>query len=470
MKKEIKLESLNAIFNPSSIAIIGVSDESSKLGYQALKAMILGGFKKPLYPIHKSLSRVMGLKIFSSLEDVPCNVDLAVIAVSASNVLPIIEDCVIHGVRGAVIFASGFKEKDETGLLWQSEIATIANKANLGIIGPNTAGIINTYSNLNATFFAGLPLKRGNMSYISQSGGVSQLIVNQVIDMNLGFSKIVGVGNRCNMDFVDILEYLRLDPETKAIGIFIEGIDNPRQLISVARDTVKEKPIVAYKAARTRSGPRVAYSHTGSLAGTYHLYKAAFKSVKISEVNSVGELVDTVYALSTMKFKPKGNRILIITHTSGPSIIALDTLEENDMPLASLKDSIIQKIFSLMPSGAPLSHNPLDMTGAAWADPYMYNKILGIAATDESVDAILLLYTSQYDIFVEGQWQKAAAKCLSYEKIVVVCLAYPYTKFAEAKKGLDQIGVPTFPTPERAAKALVNILKYGQVKSFRKGS
>lgn len=462
MKPERKFENLNSIFNPGSVAVIGASNDPSKLGHQALKALTLGKFERPIYPIHKTYDRVMGLKAYQSLKDLPSPVDLVIVAVNASNVLSVIEECTVYNVKGAVVFASGFKEKDEKGMLWQKEMAALADRSDLAIIGPNTAGIINTYSNLNATFLAGIPLKRGNMSFISQSGGVSQIITNQIIDMDLGFSKLIGVGNRCNIEFADVLEYLKRDPQTSAVGIFIEGIDNPLQLISAAKDTVKEKPVVIYKSARTRSGPKTAYSHTGSLAGAYHLYQVAFRSAGVCEVNSVQELVDTVYGLSILKFRPKGYRALIITHTSGPSIIALDVLEENGITLASLKDLTIKKIFELMPSGAPPSPNPLDMTGAAWADPELYAKILTIAAEEENVDAILLIYTAQYESFTVGRWREIAEHCMNRGKIIVLCLVYPSERFADAKKGMEEIGAPTLPTPDRAAKTLVNILKFGR--------
>lgn len=302
-------------------------------------------------------------------------------------------------------------------------------------------------------------VEKGKISLISQSGGFCHLIAPLSLKDGGGFSKIIGLGNRCNVDFADILEYLEEDPETKVISLFIEGVGNARGLFEVASRVAKKKPIVVYKAGRFRTSDEASRSHTGSLAGKYDLYLAAFKQAYVITVNSSEELLDTAKAFSLCPF-PMGNKIAVLSAQAGLGIIACDLCEQNALEMAVLSDKTIQRIKDLLP---PLSirTNPVDM-GPAWYNWETCKKVFETVSIDKNVDALVVLaaYASANEPIIREVAE--TLKTIARQKPVVACFPSPRDIWLKEKKELESAGVPVYPTPERASKALANLVKYAE--------
>lgn len=448
----------NSIFYPRSVAVIGASADFNRLGYHCLSSLVMGRFPGKIYPIHPSLSEIMGFEAYPSVKVVPGEIDLAIIAVRSSLVPALLVECADKAVKGVVLITAGFKEsEDKAGAKLQDEAAAVANRSNIKIIGPNTFGFVNLHANLNASFTPEFSLTpNGGISLVSQSGGFCHLMAPLAMEEHVGMSKIIGIGNRCNVDFADILEYLADDPDTRVIMIYVEGIDNARRLLEVARGVTKKKPIVGFKAGRFSSGDKAAYSHTGSLAGKYELYTAAFKQAGILVAQSSTELMDIAKALALCPL-PKGNRVAVLSGQAGPGMIMSDICEENGLVLADFSPQTARHLDRLL---APLAmrSNPVDM-GPAWYDNQTIKKVIDLTLMDENIDAVLLYaaYASANRFLLNEI--NSLLKSPTYGKPIVSCFPSPTGIWADEKEELLQSGVVLYPTPERAAKAMVALVK-----------
>lgn len=456
-----RLEEFRPLFYPETVAVVGASKNPKKLGYHCLTSLVKGGFKGKIYPINPNLTQVHGFKAYSSVKAVPDEVDLAIIVVPNLLVPSIMKECAEKGVKGIVLITAGFKEaEDDLGSKLQNQVAAIANESKMKVVGPNTFGMTNLHADLNASFTPEFSLvKRGSISLISQSGGLCHLIAPLSLKEGGGFSKIIGLGNRCNLDFADMLEYLEEDPETKVIAMFIEGVDDARRLFEVASRVAKKKPIVAYKAGRFQASDEAARSHTGTLAGRYDLYMAAFKQAGVITVNSTEELLDAAKALSLCPL-PKGNRVAVLSAQAGLSMIASDVCEEKGLVMAVFAEKTIERIKELLP---PLSirTNPVDM-GPAWYDWEVCREVIQAASTDENVDALVVLaaYASANEPLVQEIAGLLGAS--ARQKPVLACFPSPRDIWLKEKRELESAGVPVYPTPERASRALASVVKYAE--------
>jgi len=452
----------NPIFYPNSVAVIGASPDFKRLGYHCMSSLIMSQFKGKIYPIHPSLPEISGLNAYPSIKAVPDKVDLAIIVVRISLVPSILNECIEKGVKGIILITAGFKEiNDKAGAELQDEVAAIANQANIKIIGPNTFGIVNLHANLDATFTPEFSLtQRGDISLVSQSGGFCHLMAPLAMVEHVGFSKIIGIGNRCNVDFADILDYLADDGDTKVIMMFVEGTDDARRLFEVAQNVTRKKPIVALKVGRFRSKDKAAYSHTGSLAGKHQIYTAAFEQAGIIMVDSSIELLDVAKALALCPL-PGGNRVAVLSGQAGPAIIASDICEQHGLILADFSAKTTEQVEKLLP---PLSirSNPIDM-GPAWYDWETIRKVIEVTLADENIDSIVL-YTA-YASANRPLLKEIAGllKSPAYGKPIISCFPSPTGVWVEEKRELEDSGVVLYPTPERAAKALVGLVKRSQI-------
>jgi acyl-CoA synthetase (NDP forming) len=455
------LEEYKPMFYPATIAVIGASKNQRKLGYHCLTSLVKSGFKGKIYPVNPNLSEVYGFKVYPSVRDIPDKVDLAVIVVPRHIVPSLIKECAEKSVKGIILITAGFKEaEDDVGAKLQKEIAALASKFKIKVIGPNTFGIVNLHMDLDASFTPEFSLmEKGNISLISQSGGFCHLIASLSLKEGGGFSKIIGLGNRCNVDFADMLEYLGEDPETKVIAMFIEGVDDARRLFEVTSYVARKKPIVAYKAGRFKTSDEASRSHTGSLAGRYDLYVAAFKQSCVITVNSSEEMLDVAKAFSMCPL-PEGKRVAVLSAQAGLGMTTCDFCEENGLEIAVFTEKTIQRIKELLP---PLSMrtNPVDM-GPAWYNWETSRKVIETVSIDKNVDALLLLaaYASANEPLVREVAEPL--KALARQKPVVTCFPAPRGIWLKEKKELESAGVPVYPTPERASKALAKLVEYAE--------
>ena len=391
-----KNESLDRLFNPDSIAVIGASDKLNRLG--ALTLQSLKSCESRIYPVNPRLSKIDDLKCYSSITEIPDSVDLALICVSGARVSAALLECAEAKIRSAIIFAAGYKETGLQGQQEQDRIKEIANEARIAVIGPNCLGAGNIHRNLNATFFPHpIELKKGNVSFVSQSGGVTGLMLYNAVDVSLGVAKFVSVGNRVNIDFHDLLRYFREDPETENICLFVEGTESARLMQEEMARTTTEKPVLAYKVGSTPAARDAAFSHTGSLAGKAELYSAAFKQARGLEVFSIMEMIDTAKILSIIPSPPKGNRVAILTHTLGIALIAAQTLEEKGVQLPKPSATIITRTLDIldMPIGVAIS-NPIDLLAKGWAEPDIFASVFKLLMESSYYDAIMIVFSPNY--------------------------------------------------------------------------
>ena len=455
---ERSVSAMEAIFNPRSVAVIGASDNSGKLGSHVMRSLTEGNYPGRIYPVNPGKSEMFGMKTYPSLIQIPESVALSIIVLPAEQVPRTVIECGEKGVKGIVLITAGFREiEDQKGQALQSEVTKLADQFDIKIIGPNTFGIVNLHLPLNASFTPEFSLlEKGSISLVSQSGGISHLMAFLSLQCNVGFSKIVGLGNRCNVDFGEMVEYLLHDNQTKVIALYMEGIDHPKRLIEVAKEN-KEKPILAYKVGRSLTSNQASQFHTGSLAGKHEIYESAFKQAGILTIGSSEELLDTAKAL-TMCPLPGGNKVAVLSGQAGPGMVACDVCEMEGLLIPPFSPEIQKGVKELLPPLA-IRTNPVDM-GPAWYDSKAIKRIVNTVMDDKNIDALIvcIMYASANrsavgilsDLLVERRINKP----------ILCCFSAPAGIWDNEIKRLKRSGVPNYPTPERAAKTLANLYRF----------
>jgi len=455
-----KDESLGRLFNPKTVAIIGASDKPEKLGGLALKA--LSTSECNLRPVNPRLSSIGDLKCYGSVKEIGEEVDLAVIALQAPQILSAIQDSAAAGVRSAIVFSAGFKELGDVGEGLQAQLKRIADEAHIAVIGPNCLGAGNNNIGLNATFFPHpVDLKKGKVSLVSQSGGVAGLMIYAASDAGLGIAKFASIGNRVNIDFDDMLRFLAQDPDTEVVCLFVEGTEHGRSMYEQMAKLTPNKPVVVYKVGKTPASMKAAKSHTGSLAGQQELYSAAVRQARGIEVESVSEMIDAARVLVSSRGRRHGPNVAILTHTLGPALIAAQILEQRGirlpMPLPETAKAIEEMLS--MPVHIPIS-NPIDLLAQGWAQPRVFAGALQLLMSDPRYDALMTVFSPNYQEEIGGGMPvEEIVKCTKEsDKIVVAILNAPETRPPPGRTILEEGGVPVFSSPERAARALASVL------------
>jgi acyl-CoA synthetase (NDP forming) len=382
------------------------------------------------------------------------------VVVPAELTLSTIEECVARGVKGIILISGGFREVGtEIGADLQARLKDVANRGGIKIIGPNTLGFVNPRAELNASFQYTLSLSQaGNVAVAAQSGGATIYVVHALTNHNVGISKAIGLGNRCNLDFDELVTYFGQDRDTDVIVLYVEGLEEPRRLIKAAQQVTRRKPIVVYKAGRGEEMNKATLSHTGALAGKYELYKAAFHQAGMVVVDSITELVDVAKALA---FQPAaaGNRVAVLSVQAGPGIIMGDKCREQGLKLAQFSSATKRKLKKL---ASPLNSvdNPVDV---AWkSDEFdTCREMLKVVLDDDGVDAVTVaavFYSTNMELM-----RAVVDIAKDSKKPITVCLDSPRgTAYAEIN-ALEQSGIPTYPLPERAVTGLAGLVRYGEI-------
>jgi len=457
-------EAMEALFTPRAVAVIGASDNPGKLGSHVMRSLTEGKYPGRIYPVNPGKHEIMGIKTYPSLLQVPESVDLSVIVLPAEQVPKTVIECGEKGVKGIVLITAGFREiEDQKGQALQSEVTKLADQFGIKIIGPNTFGIVNLHLPLNASFTPEFSwVDKGGISLVSQSGGMSHLIAFLSLQNKVGLSKIIGLGNRCNVDFSETVEYLIRDSQTKVIALYLEGIDQPKRLMEAAERGKGEKPILAYKVGRSPTSDQASQFHTGSLAGKHEIYEGAFKQAGILTVGSSEELLDAAKAL-TLCPSPAGNRVAVLSGQAGPGMAACDVCEMERLMIPAFSAETQKKVEGLLPPLA-IRTNPVDM-GPAWYDSAAIKGIVNTVLEDRKIDAVILCI-----MFASAN--RSAAGVLSGflserrpPKPILCCFSSPPGIWDNEIKQLEASGIPNYPTPERAAKALSNLYRYHRRRS-----
>jgi acyl-CoA synthetase (NDP forming) len=459
------------LFSPRSVAVVGASDNEGKLGFHVMKSLVQGEFQGRIFPINPGRGTVLGMPAFPSLEQTPEPVDVAVLVLPAPLVPEQIQMCARRSVRGVILISAGFREiEDPAGGRLEEEVARLATEAGIPVIGPNTFGLINLPHRFNGSFTPEFSrLRPGGVTLVSQSGGMSHLLGFLAMRNDVGFSKIVGLGNRCNVDFADLLGWLlEEDDSTAAVALYVEGMDDPRTLLDRLGRASRSKPVVVYKCGSAAGGDRASRSHTGSMAGRHEVYRGAFHQAGVLTVSSAEELLDAVRALALCPPLENG-RIAVLSGQAGPAMAACDVCEEVGLRVNPFSESTQESIDELLPPLA-LRTNPVDM-GPAWYDPDAIRGILRAVLEDPQVSGILLLI-----VFASANAAAPGAlagllKEWNQRKPVLGCLSAPPSIWEEEIRALESAGaLVNYPSPERAARALGQLWRWKQVHDRVAGS
>lgn len=452
---------LDPFFIPKSIAVIGASSNPRKLGYAVLKNLVDGGYaaNHSVYPINPRADKILELPVFPTVNSVPDSIDLAVIVIPYPYVPDVLRECGEKQIPAAIVISAGFREAGNVGLERELELIQIAKEYDIRLIGPNCLGVIDTYTPLNASFAAGTP-PSGPMSFMSQSGALGTAVLDIALAGRLGLSKFVSLGNKADVDEIDLLLAWQDDPNTRVIMIYSEGMSNGQKFIQVAREVTRKKPVVAIKSGVTQSGSRAVSSHTGSLAGSEQAYQAAFSQAGVIRVNSMDELFAASAAIG---YQPslEGNRIAIITNAGGPGILATDALERAGLSLARFTNETIQKLVQFLPDAASAA-NPVDVLGDALSDRYQF--AIDTVADDANVDGLLVLLTPQAMTEIDQTATAVGELSFKTEKPVLGC----FMGEKQVKSGIDILtayNVPNYSFPVQAAKAFKAMADYRLIRS-----
>jgi acetyltransferase len=439
---------LEMFTEPKGVAVVGASTSPEKLGYQVLHNVIRYGYQGAIYPVNPTAPEILGLKAYPSVLACPDPVDLAVLLVPNKAVPAVMEQCGQRGLKGAVVITAGFREIGPQGKALEQQVIEICHRYGMRMVGPNVLGIIDTVCKLNASFAAGMP-DRGRIAFMSQSGALCTSILDLALGQGIGFSRFYSIGNKADINELDLVRAWAEDPETRAIMAYLEGITNGPEFIRVASQVTRHKPIIAIKSGTTSAGSKAVSSHTGTLAGSEAAYDAAFKQCGIIRAGSVQDLFDFARAFARQPLL-KGDAIAVITNAGGPGIMASDAVEHAGLRLAALSSETKQKLQAQLPPAASVA-NPVDVLGDALADRYA----LAIEAVlaDPNVDALMVVLTPQTMTQIPATAEALGKLSKGQGKPVFGA----FMGDAAIQKGVEVLrayDVPNYQVPERAVGAI----------------
>ncbi len=475
MIESIKASPLYAIANPKSIALFGASNNASSMGTSLLDSVLDLGYEGEIFPIHLKENQVQRLKAYRTLTDLPKVPDLALIVLPTRLVSETMDACGRRGIKHAIVISGGFKEVGGNGVKLQNDLVAVAEKHGIRFLGPNCIGVANPRHKLNTTF---MPLEGGPgfIGMASQSGSFVTQMFTYLSQYALGFSTAFSVGNEANIDIVDCMEYLGACPDTKVIALYIEGIRRGRAFVETARSIVPKKPIVALYIGGSEAGSRAGLSHTGALAGPDKLYEDIFRQSGIVRARSVMELFDYCWTLGALP-RSTGRRVLIQTHSGGPGAEAADACGRAGLELPPLSAETVKKLKPLIPHTGSIS-NPLDFTFAKNLTDY-YSEIPKALLEEKNGDYLLFYFFTPSRRLKRMLKQagvppdrvaEQAAKLVEFQSDAILRLikthdkgfvGYTYQSVTDQLlKKLVVQGVPIFPGPERAARAIEAAYRY----------
>ncbi len=442
----MKKGSLERLFNPKTIAVVGASSQRGSVGRALMENLAHGGFRGEVFPVNPNREKAVGCKCFSSIKEIPRKVDLAVIATPAEIVPGIVEQCGQAKVGGAVIISSGFKEAGEGGKKLDSKLSEIIDKYPLRVIGPNCLGFIRPSLSLNTTFTK-IRVNPGRIAFVSQSGALGSAALDWAGEQGLGFSWFVSVGEMIDVGFYELIDYLRKDRQVSSLLLYVETVNDGREFIQAAQAFAREKPIVVLKAGKSKQGARAALSHTGSLTGDDQVFDAVCEKAGVLRVQDIQELFDCAEALAFQSL-PRRSGLAIVTNAGGGAVVATDALMKNEGRLARLSSKTQEGLKAFLPVNASLN-NPVDILGDATPD--LYEKTIDICLKDNQVGGLLVIVTPQAMTDTLGTAKAILKVARETQKTLLVSLVGG-KGVAEAGGVLQKNGVPVFEFPEKAVR------------------
>ncbi len=448
--------SLDPVFSPHSVAVIGASRDRGSLGYALLHNLILNEFQGPIYPINPHARFIHSLPCYSSVAAVPDTVDLAVIMVPRRLVIPVVEECLAHGVRGLVVISAGFAETGAEGAELELRLRERVRAKGARMIGPNCMGVINTDPDvsLNATF-APAPANPGSIGFVSQSGALGVAILNVAAGLGMGLTQFASMGNKADVSANDLAEYWEDDPETRVIAMYLESFGNPRHFAPIAKRVGRKKPILIVKSGRTAAGARAASSHTGAIAGLDVTISAFLQQCGVLRANSIEELFDLARAFDRCPL-PRGKRVAIVTNAGGPAIMATDACVNLGLEIAELADATREELGRFLPAAASLQ-NPVDMIASA--TPADYRRALETMLADPGVDMAMVINVTPLignPKEVIAEVAEASQEGPQKPVLAVVMASDEFYSEIHGRRDLP----PVYAFPESAALALSKLERY----------
>ncbi|MDI6846664.1 MAG: CoA-binding protein [Candidatus Bathyarchaeia archaeon] len=475
MKQSIK--QMHTFFNPRSVAIVGATKKINKAGHVIFKNFVenkrRGVFKGEIYPVNPYENSILGFQCYPSVTKIPGELELVVIVVPAKIVPNIMRDVTTKIVKAVVIISSGFSEVGNHEL--ENQIVTVAKEAGIRILGPNCLGVYDSRMGVDMLF---LPETRvlttgdeviatprpmpGNIAIVTQSGAFGVAALDYLTGLQIGVSKFVSFGNKCDVNEAEMLHYLLYDEETKVILLYVEDIKSGREFIKVAEKVTKKKPVVALKCGRTEAGARAAASHTGAMAGSDRIYDAAFAQTGIFRAKDMEEFFDVGKALA-MQPPAAGKNVAVITDAGGPGVMAVDECELKGLNVKRFSEETVQKFEKLKKAGRlptfATNLNPVDLTGSVTSK--MFELATEIIFEDREIHGIILLGLHHTPALQEDFIDKVAKVASKYDKPIVACDIGETEMALHTRYRFDKLGIPAYFSPEDAARAMNALVRYG---------
>lgn len=454
---------MDFFFNPKSVAVVGASRNPMKFGSVILANLFNLGYEGKIYPVNPKGEDIAGLKTHTSVKQIPDEVELAVLAIPASATIDVMKDCAESGVRGVVIISSGFKEAGEVGVDYQRSILEIAQSAGIRVVGPNTTGILNLYDNFTTTFVPLREIRKGSVAFVAQTGMFAGMLMEWILSSErFGISKVAGLGNKCDVDDAEALEYLAKDERTKVIMMYIESVKDGRRFMKAARATTRLKPVVALKAGSTDEGATAAMSHTGSLAGNDAVVSAAFKQAGLLRADSPQQMIDRAKLLAYQPIA-RGNRLAIVSLSGGAAVMSTDAAMGAGFELAHFPEQSLAEIQKHYPPWATVRH-PFDiepLTETVGFQP-AFEMTVRCALSNPETDVCLII---TWTPFLETGFSFDFIQKLQAEypgKPVAFCSVGYKDNYEALFERLEALDIPVYPEFTRAIDSLAASVEYGR--------
>ena len=468
MKGEVsrsEKSALSLFFEPQSVAVVGSLREGYFGGYVVVKTLLNAGFGGKIYPVNPSYQEVLGLKVYPSINEIPEKIDLVLIMINRRSVPDVMRECAGKGIKSVIVVADGFAERDEEGAKLQNEILEIAREAGIRILGPNTAGVVNSANGLIPDPYEPgyKKVKPGAVAICAQTGMINPQAFPYA-DLHYGVSKICDYGNKCDVDECDLLEYLESDPATKVITMYLESIQDGQRFLKISKRVTAQKPVLILKSGRTKEGAKVSASHTGALAMDDQIFSAACKQAGIIRLEKFREFFELPKIFSLQPL-PKGNRLGIVTFTGGVGVLAIDEGAKYGLSVARLSPEIAKKLDAIFPG---LGKTVVDIGPPMAVNNYMtiYSEIIKTVLSDDHIDCLFnVIWTSPFKEFVEEYLKFYGELGGTHQKTIATWIYGPSIPLInDMSSRMEDLGFPVFSDLETAIKALGMAYQYSNRK------
>ena len=451
----MSIKNLDVFFNPHRIAVIGASDDTRSLGYYAFRNLVGKGFTGVVFPVNQNREAVQGVEAYKTITAIPHQIDLAIVASASAELYTALDECGQKDVKGVIILAPHFEHAGANSEELESQITRLSSIYGFRVMGPNSFGFLRPSKNLNASLFPHIP-RKGNIAFISHSGIFSSAFLERAISKQMGFSHFISVGGKLDIDFADLIDYLGIDPETRAIILYVQNINNGRKFMTAVRSFSSSKPIVVVRSGRAEVSGRMFLTHSGALAGEDKVYEAAFRRAGAVRVY---EMLDLFYITETLakQRRPRGKRLAIITNSLGPASMAVDTLILMEGELAALEKEMLDEIEKHLTLRRRVN-NPVCLLPDA--SPEDFELAVRSCLKDNGVDGILVVYVP-FPCFDPKDIATAVVKAAKSDPDTPLFTAWlGDEQVLRAREFLSSEEIPTFVTPEQAVKSFLYMYRY----------